>query len=161
MLQTWAYLRGVMGLNQSPNEFLYCSSLLLVLCLLGRFHCWMLPLLSSLGCFFQLLVFFLQHCLGLSLDLFPNIFPLITFFNSDSPLKGESLLKKLKRCHFLLLRNLNYIGKLYQIQCNPRNLKPPNLLWLCPWLQTLNVCVSWFFMHIRCHSVYVAFVSFP
>src|SRR6218665_2633754 len=132
MLQTWAYLRGVMGLNQSPNEFLYCSSLLLVLCLLGRFHCWMSPLLSSLGCFFQLLVFFLQHCLGLPLDLFPNIFPLITVFNSDSPLKGESLLKKLKRCHFFTLKKPKLHWKIVPNSMQPSKSKAPQFALTVP-----------------------------
>src|SRR6218665_204386 len=48
--------RGVTCINR-----LFALLLLLVLCLLGRFKCLMSPLLSLLGFFFQLFVFFDHH----------------------------------------------------------------------------------------------------
>src|SRR6218665_1967997 len=64
--------------------------LLLVLCLLGRFKCLTSPFLSLLSLFFQLPISFHHHPVQhhLSLDLFPSIFPSITVFNSDSPLRA-------------------------------------------------------------------------
>jgi len=65
------------------------ASFLLVLCLLGRFKINVWRSLSLLGLFFQLpnpstIIQSSIICIGLPFDLFPNIFPSITVFNSDS-----------------------------------------------------------------------------